>query len=74
MSIADEEQKVELIKHKGEEMLQRLVHLLNVCLTQQKTPKEWKIEMISSLFEKGNRKDPNFYQCVTSSLSRLRAD
>ena len=64
---------VELVKYGGEEMLQRLVDLLNLCLTQQKTPKEWKVGIISSLFKKGNRKDPNCYRgiCVTSSLSRL---
>lgn len=63
----------ELYKYGGEALLVRLKDFMNLCLTQQKTPKEWKECHICSLFKKGNRKDPNCYRAlsVTSSLSRL---
>lgn len=63
----------ELIKYGSDTLLIRLKNLFNLCIEQQKIPKEWKISYISSIFKKGNRKDPNCYRglSVTCTLSRL---
>lgn len=65
----------ELIKNGGKTLINRLRHLMNLCMTQKKTPDEWKVCLITSLFKKGNRKDPNSYRglSVTSTMSRLWA-
>ena len=63
----------ELLKNGGPVLLERLRHLMNLCLHQTKTPKEWKTCYISSLFKKGDRKNLNNYRgiSVVSTMSRL---
>lgn len=63
----------ELIKYGGLVLTERLRYLMNLCLRKHKTPKEWKESIISSVFKKGDRKDPNNYRgiSVTATISRL---
>ena len=65
----------DLIKNGGISLWKRIRELFNHCLEQRKTPKEFKQGYITSLYKKGDKKDPDNYRglCVTSTLSRLWA-
>ena len=64
---------IELVKYGGKKLQYRLTNLMNACCEQLQIPQEWKISFITSIFKKGNKRDPNCYRglSVNNSISRL---
>jgi Reverse transcriptase (RNA-dependent DNA polymerase) len=64
---------IELIKHGGCTIINRLTRLVNVCYTNITIPQAWRKSYLVSIFKKGNRKDPGCYRgiSVLSSIARL---
>ena len=64
---------VELIKYGGDRLKERIRKLIDRVIKCCKIPKEWKISHISSIYKKGDRRDPKNYRgiSVNGTLSRL---
>jgi len=56
---------VELIKHGGPELLQRIFGLLLQIWDQERMPEEWEIGIICPIFKKGDRRECSNYQVIT---------
>ena len=55
----------ELLKCNCNGMIQKLVHLFNLCWTQEQVPEEWRKGLIVKLPKKGNISDCNNWRGVT---------
>ena len=60
---------VELIKYGGDKLKERMRHSIDMS---GKIPKEWKISHISSIYKKGNRRDPKNYRGISINFTLRR--
>ncbi|XP_030765674.1 uncharacterized protein LOC115889741 [Sitophilus oryzae] len=63
----------EMLKYGGECLITEITNLMQMCVDRNKIPNEWKLAYITSIYKKGNRKDPNNYRglSVNCTFSRL---
>jgi hypothetical protein len=63
----------ELVKAGPQSLMVRIMNLFNTCIINKRTPQEWKISHIVSIYKKGDRKDVQNYRglSINSVFSRL---
>jgi hypothetical protein len=62
---------VELLKSRINKLYKIIMIIINQCLNREKMPDERKITYISSIHKKSDKKNPNSYISITSTMSRL---
>ena len=61
---------IEPIKCGGDRLKERIWHLIDRVVQCCKTPKEWKISHISSIYKKGDRRDPKIYRYLKQIITK----
>ena len=58
----------ELLKYDGSGMVDLLEQLFSVIWQEEIVPRQWRDGFIVNIFKKGDREDPDNYQCCRKSV------